>query len=370
MTKILFLLHSYYKYNQGGAEQQIKYIASYLITQGFEVHYLFLHPTRLREKDGEIHLYGIPKKPYQEKLVGKLCYYTDVIKDLKEIQPDIIYHRNLSNILLPAIAYAKDHAVKTIIHLANLVNVEKRLKINKMLLRNLLDFYGKEYALKSVDHIIAQAKYQDQLLLQNFQRHADLILPNVHPLPQEPINKKAPITVLWVANFKAFKQPDLFIDLVKAVAPLKQTVRFKMIGRNKNSTQSAMWKQKMAQVPHLEYTGELSMEEVNHELAKADIFVNTSLYEGFPNTFIQAWMREVPVVSLHVNPDQVLTQEGIGFHSQTFEQMVLDLTRLIDDSNLRASMGKKARQFAQKTYSIKNLARLIPLLQTPSKGAS
>ena len=31
--------------------------------------------------------------------------------------------------------------------------------------------------------------------------------------------------------------------------------------------------------------------------------VNTSDYEGFSNTFIQAWMRRVPIASLHVDPD-------------------------------------------------------------------
>jgi hypothetical protein len=44
-------------------------------------------------------------------------------------------------------------------------------------------------------------------------------------------------------------------------------------------------------VQNLEYVGPVSLEEVNVWLARSSIFVNTSLpRQGFPNTFIQAWL--------------------------------------------------------------------------------
>ncbi len=56
------------------------------------------------------------------------------------------------------------------------------------------------------------------------------------------------------------------------------------------------------------FCGAISQQEVNAELANAHVLVNTSLYEGFPNTFIQAWMRRTVVVSLNVNPDGIFDE--------------------------------------------------------------
>jgi glycosyltransferase involved in cell wall biosynthesis len=74
--------------------------------------------------------------------------------------------------------------------------------------------------------------------------------------------------------------------------------------------------------PNLEYLGEKSQDEVNELLARAHIYVNTSLFEGFANTFIQAWMRDVAVVSLHVNPDGVFDREGVGIHAGSEDELM------------------------------------------------
>jgi hypothetical protein len=57
---------------------------------------------------------------------------------------------------------------------------------------------------------------------------------------------------------------------------------------------------------NLDLLGEVPLEEVNAQLAAGHLFVNTSKTEGFPNTFIQAWMRRVPTLSLDVDPDGIL----------------------------------------------------------------
>jgi len=359
--KILFLLHSYYKYNKGGAELQIKYIAEYLHNKGFETHYVFLHKEEIDDVDNNIILHSIKKDLLSEKLFGKLCYYNKVLNKLNEIKPDVIYHRNLSTFALPVVNYCKDYNCKSFLHLAHIQDVEFQSLFNKKIVANILDRYGKRKILTNFDRIIAQAKYQDELLKKNFNREADLVLPNIHPYPKEEIRKDKKVKVLWIANFKSWKQPEKFIELAQACRNIN--AEFIMIGRDSNDERSKILKEKISKIDKLSYLGELPIQKVNQYLATSHIFVNTSISEGFPNTFIQSWMREVPVVSLHVDPDSVMSLNNIGFHSKNLKQLILDVKKLIDDSQLRTTMGKRAKSYAYKEYSLQNIEKIIKLIK-------
>jgi glycosyltransferase involved in cell wall biosynthesis len=52
-----------------------------------------------------------------------------------------------------------------------------------------------------------------------------------------------------------------------------------------------------AALPNIEYKGFLPFEEADRWFSGARVVLNTSKYEGFPNTFLQAWSRGVPTVA-------------------------------------------------------------------------
>lgn len=360
--KIVFLLHSYHKFNQGGAELQIKYIANYLIANKFEVHYVFLHNETINYNDEGIELHSIKKTPLLDKIFGKISYYKKVMEKLNKIQPDIIYHRNLSTFALAAVSFCKKNNCKSFLHLAHEKDTQiDKINLNKKILSNTIHKYGKKYIIKNINKIIGQAKYQDTLLQKKFDRNCDLIIENMHPYPEEEIDKTDKITILWIANFKEWKQPEKFINLAKEFE--NKNVSFKMIGRSSKDERTIKLINEIDSINNLSYLGERPIKEVNQLLAKSHIFINTSLSEGFPNTFIQAWMREVPVISLNVNPDDILNKEKIGFCSGEDNQLKEDLKKLIKNKELRESMGEKAKFFSYNTYSIKNIEKIINLIK-------
>jgi glycosyltransferase involved in cell wall biosynthesis len=188
-----------------------------------------------------------------------------------------------------------------------------------------------------------------------------LIVGTPHPAPEEPLVKTGPTTVVWVANIKPWKQPEVFLRLAKVLGNCCN-VRFTMIGRRASEAYQKRLELDMSGLTNFRYLGERPVEEVNHILARSHIFVNTSRYEGFPNTFIQAWFREVPVVSLTVDPDDVLKTHGLGFHGVSFEGLVTGVRQLIQDAPLRVSMGKQAREYAVRHHSMgPNFAKIVSL---------
>jgi glycosyltransferase involved in cell wall biosynthesis len=218
-----------------------------------------------------------------------------------------------------------------------------------------------EYGIRTAHYIIAQTKQQKDLLQRYYGRLPTAIIPNFHPFPNEPIKKKEPIKIVYIANFKPSKRPELFVKLAEELAGYGN-IQFMMIGRPGSRNKYRLLFERIARINNLKYKNELSIEEVNQVLAQSHIFVNTSVAEGFPNTFIQAWMRKVPVVSLNVDVDGILSTNEVGFHSKTYDNMRSHTIELIRNTRLRTRMGEKAQALAFRKYSMTNASQLVSLL--------
>ena len=88
------------------------------------------------------------------------------------------------------------------------------------------------------------------------------------------------------------------------------------------------------------------------------VLVNTSLYEGFPNTFIQALKNKTPILSLNVNPDDFLTKNEIGFFCRNdFTQMENNLKLLLQNKELYESYSKNAFLYVKNNHNIEEIAK-------------
>ena len=122
--------------------------------------------------------------------------------------------------------------------------------------------------------------------------------------------------------------------------------------------------QSVEATPNLRFLGRLPQSAVNHWLARSHLFVNTSNVEGFPNTFIQAWMREVPMLSLDINPEGVLDGQSTGLCAGSERNMAEFARRLLTTPALLRHMATAARRYANHKHSLANVQQLIALLDT------
>lgn len=146
--------------------------------------------------------------------------------------------------------------------------------------------------LAQADAIVAQNAAQAESCRAVYGREA-LVIPSCYRPPPAAAAKKD--AVLWVGTVYEDKRPELFLELAQRL-PKRRCV---LIGGARGGAE-AFYERIRAQaaaVPNVEFTGFLPLAEVEPWFDRARVLVNTSRYEGMPNTFLQAWARGVPTVA-------------------------------------------------------------------------
>ena len=59
--------------------------------------------------------------------------------------------------------------------------------------------------------------------------------------------------------------------------------------------------------------------------------INNLTKEGFPNVFLEAWAAGVTVVSLHADPDQLLSYTKLGYKCSSITEAVTNIEKLVQD---------------------------------------
>ena len=351
----------------GGAEYQVKCLLDYLRSlDRYDIHYLAHRVPREGEFDGyTVHRVG------QAGGMPRLGYISDapsLYSVLRRLRPDVVYQRVGCAYTGITAFFSRRAGSQLVWHAANDTDVQRNLKLRQRnFIRQWLEKSLLSYGIRSADRIVTQTEQQARLLLENFGRSADAVIANFHPYPIEAVHKSGPVRVVWIADLKPPKQPEVFLRLAAALRDI-QDARFIMIGGAAAGTGGSSWlaslQASINSASNVEYLGQRPQAEVNEELSKAHVFVNTSIYEGFPNTFIQAWMRDTPVVSLNVNPDGILDDENVGFHSGTEKHLAGTVRRLITNPALRMAVARRARAHAMQFHSMANARRLEEIIRS------
>jgi len=267
----------------GGAEYQVKLLLNELTNSSdVEVWYL------ARNVDSDYR-----PESYEIRKVGNstgMRYALDapgILKALREIRPHSIYCRVGTAYLGVAAAYCKHNDCKLVWHVAGLDDVNKAAFSLRKLGFPMLDKWLLEYGLRRANAIVVQSQEQADALQRNYHQQAAAIVRNFHPAPSEKVEKAEAITVVWIGNLKRVKQPHLFIDIADKLRG--SGAQFVMIGANQlPASEYAELKQRIHSNPALKYVGALEQAQVNAYLCQSHVLVNTSISEGFPNTFIRA----------------------------------------------------------------------------------
>lgn len=361
--KICIITPVHWSHGMGGIEYQVKLLSQRLAeNSGVELTYL---SRRLSDQ------YHPPnytlRRIANDSFIARRGTFADtgkLLAHLKKIKPDVIYENGGCAYTGTAAYYARKSGARLVWHIAsdNDLVVQKKLsnlKPNKLIERLMLQ-WGAKYA----NVVIAQSNFQRALIARRNSRATFHIVRNFHPMPDVSENNGKTPQIAWVANFKQLKQPEAFIALAKALSHHGVDVRCLMAGAPAVYPKGYQHhiEELIREAENVTYLGRIHQDQVNSIIAKSKLFINTSKWEGFPNTFVQAWMRKTPVVSLHCDPDNVLADHHCGVVSGSLEKMIEDVFFLLKNHSERQAMGENAYKYATRYHSLHELEKLEAIL--------
>jgi len=343
--KIAIVTGSHMNDLMGGSEYQAWIIATGLANRSHEVLYLAVNSQQQSmELIDDVSVIKLPGKD----IAGRKNHKR-LVKEALSGTLDIVYVRGFYE--LASVAPVCRH-----LRIPLICGISSRMDCMPILWHpNPIRIFWHLYCfwlLRMASVIVCQT-HQQLVLLRHYFKHAAFhIISNGHPLPRRQYSntKKSPI-VLWVNNIKKWKRPEYFVSLAAQLTDVD--VDFVMAGKLPTGRYGRAFRNIIEKAPkRFRYVGRIDIEKVNKFLCYSALYVNTSRpLEGFPNTFIQAWLRSVPTVSLQFDPDGIIERQGLGRCSKTYEQLVRDVKDLLLNEPLRFEMGRRAISYASEYHN-------------------
>ncbi len=174
-----------------------------------------------------------------------------------------------------------------------------------------------DFAMRRCDIIFAMSDKQQRMMEARGIRcsmYRNLILPRSAPSQFE-----KNIDLLWVARCQPIKRPLEFVRLAAAL-PDKRCI---MICPPEDKKLFRKVQIDAKSVPNLQLIEFVPYHHVQEYYDRARIFVNTSISEGFANSFIQAGLGKTAILSLSVDCDGVLERFHAGeVANDNFDELV------------------------------------------------
>lgn len=202
-----------------------------------------------------------------------------------------------------------------------------------------------EWGVEQCDLRYAMTEHQRDLFTKRgwtCEMYRNLILPRAFDR-----SESKTVDFLWVSRCQPVKRPHLFLDLVEALPGHS----FEMVCPCEDA---GLWEsvaKRAQQLPNLRFIEKVPYHEIQQRYDAARVFVNTSEWEGWPNSFIQAGLGRTALLSLAVNPDGIFERFGLGcFAAGDFEKLKTDARRMIGEAAVLEGMQAGCARFVAEMH--------------------
>lgn len=285
---------------------------------------------------------------------------TQLIRAMRSVDAEVYYQSPAGPWTGVVAWYAKRFGKRSIVRLASDSDCLRGKQPGMRLRRDRWMF---DYGVLNATLVSAQTEQQRRLLMQHYGRPSDVV--NIAVETPKQTQSRKDIDVLWLGTLRTVKRPDIVLELARRLPQY----RFALVGGSVPGAEAYFERiaREAKELPNVIMTGAVSYQETGDWFDRALLHVNTSDYEGFPNTFVQSWVRRVPVISFF-DPDGVIQQRGLGRRCADIVGMQAALEELLRDAATRAEVGARAHAFAVNHFSARQVAaRYLDLVDVDAR---
>lgn len=298
------------------------------------------------------------------KILKYFYYYIpEIIDKTKKFNPDVIIQA-CSGMLTGIMALVANKLNKPFVYrVANDMDTDVRIKTRL----NLIEIISFKYGLRCATLIVCQNEYQMKNMKNKYR--AKLVKKVHNPFSHngdwhEPLGLRERKYVAWLGVFQKQKNMGRLFE----IAQKNSCVEFRIAGMARKNvdevTSTALGK--LEKLKNVKFVGYLSRTAVTKFLAQSICLINTSNYEGFSNTYLEAFSSGTPVIApLGVDPDDIIVKNKLGFVVKSTEDYAYHIEKIRSDAELFREVSMKCVNYVKENHSPEKLASKLVNMISP-----
>ncbi len=339
----------------GGAEKQSVLLAKAL-SDDYEVHYIIFNGKKVHQKymdmlkeDSRIHI--------QSFVGGHFKRYRALVGYLRQHQIKAVF-----SYLTAANAYAclagKEVGAKVFTGLRN-----AELPVLKCWADR---FLANHWACLAIANCFSG---KTNFVSKGFKEQKVTVIPNCfeHIRPYMEKESKETVHIITVGRFVPQKDYETAIHAIAELKKSYPSIMFDIVGYGELESQIREWVRSYGVEDCTNIY--INPSNIPQLLDEADIYLSTSLFEGTSNSIMEGMNADLPIVATNVGDNAHLVHDGENGYLcsvQNWKAIKERLVVLIQDNDLRNTMGKQSKRMLYEGYSMNKfkmsyLKLLLPL---------
>ncbi len=277
-----------------------------------------------------------------------------LFKAVKYYRPDFVFQKGVGDITATMALIAKSLKIPFVYMSCNDIDADGRYKRRV----GYLESKAYEYGIRNATKIIVQNSYQKGAFEKRFKSHNISIIHNPLFYEKDELSELRSLRdrryVAWLGVFQPQKNLPALLEIIKKTPKIEYRIGG-MLQTNSRGDIKAVVKEISSQ-PNVEMIGFLKRHEVIPFLADAIALLNTSYYEGFSNTFLESWLAGTPVITRSIDPDNIISTNGVGIVAEEYAEIPALLRELNGSMNYQ-SLARRCRDYVIQNHNAGNIAK-------------